>query len=267
MLLEFVKMSGAGNDFIIVDNRQGRLRCLPRLARLLCPRRTSVGADGLLALERSRRADVRMRYFNADGSEAAMCGNGARCLAHFARAVGAARDKLTLETGAGVLSAVVRGDKVKLEMPPPTGLQLAVRVKLSGGVAALLHVVNTGVPHAVWFVKDLPGMEVERLGREIRRHAHFAPAGTNADFAALGGREVPMRTYERGVEGETLACGTGACAVAAAAVALGRARSPVKVRTRSGEVLTVGLSGRAPDFSAMTLDGPVRVTFQGKVEI
>ena len=267
MLLRFTKMSGAGNDFIMVDDRRGRLRNLAALARRLCPRGTAVGADGLIALAQSRSADVRMRYLNADGSEVEMCGNGARCTALFARRLGAAAKRMVIETPAGPHRATVSGTKVSIEMPPPHSLQLGVKLRLKSGQAIVLHGVNTGVPHAVRFVADVDRVKVVELGREIRYHRRFRPAGSNANFVRLGAGTANIRTYERGVEDETLACGTGACAAAVVATVLGKARGKLRLRTRSGEVLSVKLLGRAPDWTGMVLTGPVSVVYEGKVKV
>ncbi len=251
----------------MVDNRRGKLGNLSALARRLCPRRTAVGADGLIALERSSKADVRMRYLNSDGSEVEMCGNGARCTAFFARRLAAAGKEMVIETPAGPHRARVRGSKVQLEMPPPSDLRLGVRLQLKSGRSLVVHTVNTGVPHAVRFVSDVEKVNVFELGRAIRYHRRFCPAGSNANFVRLGGGAAAIRTYERGVEDETLACGTGACAAAVIAVALGKARASLSLRTRSGEVLKIGLQGRAPDFTGMTLTGPVSVVYEGEVSV
>ncbi len=267
MVIKFVKMSGAGNDFIVFDNRAGKVKNLTRLAQKLCPRRTAVGADGILALERSKSADIRMRYLNADGSEAEMCGNGARCLAYYAYIKKAAKRVMTIETLAGPHRARLKGKKVSLEMPPPSALRLGSNLRLPGGRGVILHSVNTGVPHAVMEVKDIETVDVAGMGAAIRHHRHFAPAGTNANFVQYRSDGIYYRIYERGVEEETLASGTGAAAVATVSVALGLAKSPVRMRARSGIILTIGLGGKAPDFTSLTLEGPVEVVYEGKANI
>ncbi len=241
----FVKMQASGNDFILIKNFDGRIPPSegPELARRLCRRRVSVGADGLILIEppKNPRNAFSWRFFNADGSEAEMCGNGGRCAARFAVEEGISGPRLTFETLAGEIRAEVYGQRVKVELTPPRDLRLDLALSLSGE-SLRVHFVNTGVPHAVVLVEDLEGVAVEELGRKIRFHESFAPAGANVNFVkVLPGGGLSVRTYERGVEGETLACGTGASAAAYVAVKLGLVSPPVSVRTRGGEVLRVYL--------------------------
>jgi len=236
--LSFVKMEGTGNDFILLDLRRGRFTgSLPRLARQLC-RRSRVGADGVLTVEPSRRADVRMRVINPDGSEAEMCGNGARCVALYA-AHGLGRRHVTIETKAGVVHAHARSTRrVHVTLPAPSVVRLQRLTAL--GRPLMVHRINVGVPHAVVFVPVVRRVDVQASGRVIRRHRTFRPAGTNVDFVeVLNAHAVRLRTYERGVEAETQACGTGAVAAALVAAHLGRCRSPVTVYPASGERLVV----------------------------
>jgi diaminopimelate epimerase len=264
--LVFTKMSGSGNDFIMIDNRDGRLAIEPGLlAQRLCRRGLSVGADGLILVEPSSGADFRMRIFNADGSEAEMCGNGARCVARFAEIQGIAGRRMVFETLAGPIRAEVRGDRVSLQLGQPRGLRLRRSIDVDG-VAHQVHTVNTGVPHAVVFCSDLDEIAVRALGRRIRFHPAFQPEGTNVDFAAVEPpHALAIRTYERGVEDETLACGTGAVASALVGAALGLVSSPVQVRVRSGETLTVSFAGNGPDFHDVCVEGEVRVVYQGEL--
>ncbi len=268
-VFEFIKMSGTGNDFIVADNRGGRIpeKAKADLARALCPRRTSIGADGLLLLEMSDHADVRMRIFNADGSEPEMCGNGARCLAHFARSLRAAGQEMTVETLAGTLRAKVGGDVARVELTRPGGLASRGELEFAGERREVLF-ADTGVPHAVVFVDDLDGVDVREWGRAIRSHDEFAPAGANADFVKIedSGR-IAIRTYERGVEDETLACGTGAIASALLSAWREGWESPVKVRVRSGEGLDVHFRGAAPEYERAMLEGPVAVAFRGEASV
>jgi diaminopimelate epimerase len=261
----FVKMSGSGNDFIIVDHRAGGLdeARLTDFVAGVCRRRLSVGADGVILIEPSAAGDFRWRFFNADGSAAAMCGNGARCAARFAHAQGICGTEMRFETGAGLIRAQVNGARVRIGLTDPQGLRLEVPLAVRGA-ELLAGLVDTGVPHAVVCVADLEAVDVAALGREIRFHPYFAPGGVNANFICrepAGG--IAIRTYERGVEGETLACGTGAAA--AALVAAGRfgLDSPVAVRTRGGDTLTVFFRRQAGGFREVRQEGEARFVYSG----
>ena len=266
----FWKMHGSGNDFIVFDNRAGGIseRALSDLARRLCPRKTSVGADGLIAIHPPtiKEADFRWRFFNADGSEGEMCGNGGRCVALFALAHDIAGPCMRFETLAGIIEATVDDGRVTIGMPSPTDLALHCALEVKGEIVEV-HCINTGVPHAAIFVDSaeaLEGCDVEGVGRAIRRHETFAPAGTNVDFVLVeSGSTLAQRTYERGVEGETFACGTGAVAAAAIAASLGRAKTPMNVRTRGGEVLTVHIEREADRFAKVSLEGEARAVYEG----
>ncbi len=260
--LIFVKMQASGNDFILINNFEGRVSPeeAPLFAQRLCRRRISVGADGLILIEPPKRPEnaFSWRFYNADGSEAEMCGNGGRCAARFAVEEGLCGPRLSFETLAGEIRAEVRGDRVKVELTPPRDLTLDLDLALEGQVLRV-HFVNTGVPHVVVFVEDLESVPVAELGRRIRFHEKFSPAGTNVNFVKVlpkGG--LAVRTYERGVEGETLACGTGASAAAYVAVKLGLATAPVPVLTRGGETLHIHLEGES-----LFLEGATRKIFRG----
>jgi len=261
--MKFVKMVGTGNDFVVLDLRRHRVHGnLLALARNLCRRAQSVGADGLLTIEPSRRADVKMRVINPDGSEAEMCGNGARCVAQYVTQ-GRRGRSLTLETKAGLVQTnVISTDRVRVTLPTPSAV-LAVRLTALGK-SLTVYAVNTGVPHAVVVVPDLRRVDVQALGAVIRWHRVFAPAGTNVDFIHPVDRHtLRVRTYERGVEHETLACGTGAVASALAAASLGRAQSPVTVVPTSGERLAVRFERDGRHWWEVSLEGTVRVVFEG----
>jgi diaminopimelate epimerase len=262
--LVFWKMSGSGNDFILVDNRSGRVRRedMPGLARRICRRRESVGADGLIFVEPSERYDFAWMFFNSDGSEAEMCGNGGRCAARFAALQGAAGESMTFETKAGPISAEVRGRVVKIRMPLPSGLSMDVDLPPEPGWKTA-DFINTGVPHLVVTVDDLEGHPVVEHGRRIRYHELFKPAGTNADFARVTGiQSLELRTYERGVENETLACGTGAMAAALVSAARGLVRSPVRVLTRGGEELFIHFEQEEGAFPEVWLEGNTTVVYR-----
>lgn len=268
--LPFVKMSGTGNDFILIDHRRPLIspELMPEFARLVCRRRFSVGADGLILIEPSARAgaDFQWRFFNADGSEAEMCGNGARCAARFAYMHGIAPAHMRFATLAGVIEAKVADKNVSILMTPPKDFRLQRRVALAAG-SVLLHSVDTGVPHAVFFVDEYEGVDICGQGREIRFHRDFAPAGTNVNFVqVLADGGLKVRTYERGVENETLACGTGAVAAALIAAALGQAASPVRVVTSGGDELTISFDLlEGPAATNVFLKGPAHVIYRGEL--
>ncbi|MBI4352551.1 MAG: diaminopimelate epimerase [Candidatus Omnitrophica bacterium] len=264
--LSFTKMAGAGNDFILLDNRRNRLKGdFSDLARRLCRRKESVGADGLLLLEKSKEADVRMRIWNPDGSEADMCGNGVRCLAKFAVENRLAGPRLSIETPAGIIRARVLDSRVKVKMLNPKDLRLNIDLP-AGRKKVRLHFIHTGVPHAVLFYPSLHDCDVAGLGRAIRRHPYFGPRGTNVNFVSLRvGNGIDIRTYERGVEGETLSCGTGSTAGALILAALKGFRPPVSVHTRSGEILKIYFKRKGLAFREVYLEGPVQKTFEGRV--
>lgn len=271
LVVPFAKMNGAGNDFVVLDNRFLRFSEaeLEALARRVCPRRTGVGADGLLALDEADGADFRMRYRNADGSLATMCGNGARCLARFAARAGLGTDvdgavELAFETDGGLYRARVEGREasgpVTLAVPPHRDFGPA-------GVGGALR-IWTGTEHAVVFSEDVGAADVAGAGASLRHDPAFAPAGTNVNFVEVVGPDrVRARTFEKGVEGETLACGTGAVASALAAHLGGRlgdaaGRREVAVEMPGG-TLTVGFG---PDGANLTLAGPAETVYEGTLE-
>ena len=263
-MLHFTKMNGAGNDFVVVDNRDGKTALTAAQIARLCDRHRGVGADGLLAIEPAQNgADFRMRYYNADGGEADMCGNGARCFARFAQKVSGQAGDIAFETLAGVITAKFPGDLVQIQMSPPHSLRLNDKLRV-GGEVLHVHSVNTGVPHAVVFTDDLENTDVHDLGRALRYHEHFAPKGTNANFVEKRAADrIAIRTYERGVEGETLACGTGMVACALIFHERTGAASPVQVQVRGGETLRIGFVKTAADYTDVTLTGPADFVFDG----
>jgi diaminopimelate epimerase len=267
-MLKFAKMNGAGNDFVMLDNLDGRLEIAASQIAHLCDRHRGVGADGVLILERpANGADFRMRYYNADGGEAEMCGNGARCFARFASRVTGRRDGISFETPAGVIRAECAGDDVRIAMSQPRDLALDQRIELPGG-AVTAHSVNTGVPHAVVFVEDLEKADVRSTGAALRHHPHFAPKGTNANFVRIvAPGTAAIRTYERGVEEETLACGTGVVAAALILHEKHGAASPVSVRVRGGDTLTVSFEKAGGVYRNVSLTGPADFVFEGQIGI
>lgn len=259
MRIKFWKLSGAGNDFVLMTMRP-KGRSGPALAKALCDRRRSVGADGLLIMTR-RKGRVHLDYWNADGSSA-FCGNGSRCAALWAKANGWMRGKnIILETNRGPLQARLTGKgRAEVTMPAPKGLRLGLTLK-SLGQNVRVHFVDTGVPHAVVFVPDVKKIDVRKLGRVIRFDKTFGKPGANVDFVQIKKNNLFLRTYERGVEDETLACGTGVVAAAFVARVLGYGGSPMPVITRSGDHLSVSFD------SSARLEGPGEITFSGEVDL
>jgi len=269
MLVQFTKMNGAGNDFVLIDNRERKIRLSREQVVHICHRQRGVGADGLFLLvpNTSGKAQWSWEFYNSDGSTADMCGNGARCFARFVQKTAGANGQTTFETGAGVITAAFHDDRVTVNLTPPKDLQLAQKVPTKDGPLTV-HSLNTGVPHAVVFVADADKAMVQQLGQEIRSHAHFAPKGTNVNFVqVLGKNSIRVRTYERGVEGETLACGTGVAASALVASRVHGFSSPIKVQVQGGDILEVSFSEQAGNFSDVRLTGPAEFVFEGRLEI
>lgn len=267
--LHFTKMNGAGNDFVVLDNRDGHLDLTGTQIARLCDRHRGVGADGLLLVEKPEgTADFRMRYYNADGAEAEMCGNGARCFARFVGKIApTGQPSVSFETPAGVISAKLTGDQVSLSMSRPGPFADGTELDVAGD-SLPVYAIDTGVPHAVILVDDLDGTDVRRLGAALRHHHHFQPRGTNVNFVRqLGPQDLAIRTYERGVEDETLACGTGVVASALTLAALTGAPSPVRVLVKGGDTLTVAFEGSPGDFRNVVLTGPADFVFEGEIAV
>lgn len=271
--IPFWKMSGSGNDFIIIDYRkpvpsQDEMRVF---VSKVCRRGISVGADGVILIKPSSVADYGWRYYNSDGGEVEMCANGSRCAARFAVENNIAPEKHRFETLAGIINAEVITDpgghvRVRVCLPDPSGLRLNVPIALSDQIDTG-HTVNTGVPHVVYFVDDVEKVDVIALGRKTRYHSLFTPKGTNANFVTVNERnQMMIRTYERGVENETLACGTGAIASALVATALKRTTPPVFLRTRSGVMLVVDFKKENGNFRNISLEGDARIIYKGEIE-
>jgi len=261
IMLKFSKLQGTGNDFVIINNLGGQFNhfCArvreEELVRAICSRRTGVGADGLILIEDSQVANFRWRFFNADGSPAEMCGNGMRCVARYAFEEGLAPEKMTVETDAGIVEAEVLGRSVKVKLTPPGDFNFNLKAE-----GLTLHFVNTGVPHAVVFVDALELVDVNGVGRKVRFSPLLAPAGANVNFVEVRLDRISVRTYERGVEAETLACGTGAVASALIAAKLFGLSSPVEVEVRSGERLKVYFD---EDMKEVYLEGPTLWVYDG----
>jgi len=265
--INFTKMVASGNDFVVIEKgHQSPVTSHQSLAKKICNRKYGVGADGLLVLEKSKVANVRMRIFNADGSEAEMCGNGARCAALYANSqLPTPSSQLEIETKAGIIAAKVQGDNVKIKLTDPKDLKLNIPIKVNNRLLRV-NFINTGVPHAVIFSEGLNEMDVFNLGRAIRFHKKFSPAGTNVDFVEISGRNsLAIRTYERGVEDETLACGTGSVAAALLYSILNTQYSiPIKIYTRSKETLEVYFKKKDSHFSDVWLKGRAKIAYKGE---
>ena len=267
--IHFTKMAGAGNDFVICE-------ALPRVslksvARAICARTSGVGADGLLVVQTSRTADFRMRIFNPDGSEAEMCGNGVRCFAAYVYHKRRTRKKqFVIDTVAGPVLAQIKKDAVRVRLSPPQGYRPNLHLALQPRPVRV-HYIDTGVPHAVIFVKNLERLDVKALAPAIRFHKRFAPRGVNVNFIEpVDERTIAIRTYERGVEDETRACGTGSVAAAIIAALqsppqgqpLKQAR--MRVRTAGGELLKVEFCVREDQIEDVWLSGGARFIAEGQ---
>lgn len=268
VMLRFTKMSGAGNDFVMIDNRDGSVRLRgPQIAKI-CDRHHGIGADGILLIEPATNgADFRMRYYNSDGGEAEMCGNGARCFARFAERVAGAKESVSFETPAGVIGAQLQGELVRITMTEPHDARFDIEI-VSADDKWRGHFINSGVPHVVVPVANIEDVDVNREGRIIRRHQLFAPAGANVNFLEKRGpQKIAIRTYERGVESETLACGTGVVASALIFAATEKIDGPISVLVRGGSELSVDFHRHDDHFHDVTLTGPAEFVFEGTIEI
>jgi len=265
--IEFFKMSGSGNDFIIVDNRDGIVDEADLLNFIVkvCRRKMSVGADGFILVENAEGADFKWRFFNSDGSVAEMCGNGARCVARFAYLNGIVGPEMSFETGAGIVEAQVAGESVKIKMTDPSDLKTDYTLELKDRSVSVSS-INTGVPHVVIVTDTLDDVEVVKMGREIRLHDMFAPAGTNVNFICpIKDDTIGIRTYERGVEDETLACGTGSVAGALILARKVKIDGPINVLTRSGGKLKIYYKENNATYQDVYLEGDARVIYRAKL--
>ncbi len=260
--MKFSKMEGTGNDFVVIDNRSGIVKDREGLAKRICLRKKGVGADGLILLEKSDRANFRMRIFNPDGSEPEMCGNGARCIARFAYLEGIIDKECSFETLSALVSAYIDEENVRIKMKDPSFLNLKLELSLKDDSCAGYH-LDTGVPHFVLFVPEIERVALEKLGPEIRYHQSFQPAGTNVDFVEVKESFLKVRTYERGVEAETLSCGTGVTAAAIVASLFQELTSPVEVRTKGGNLKVHFQRRHKSNFTRVFLEGEVRLVYEG----
>ena len=267
MSIVFTKMSGSGNDFIIIDNRESIIKDSAKrdFVSKVCVPKLSVGADGVIFVENSKKVDFKWDFYNDDGSSAEMCGNGGRCVARYAYEKNIASERMSFETIAGIVFAEVKESHVRIKLTPPKNLQTNLDIKLNG-IKFKVDSLDTGVPHAVIYTEDIANEDVCGIGQGIRSHSAYAPAGTNVDFVQRQSEnKLRIRTYERGVEAETLACGTGVVASALLASRLGLVKPPVFVETQGGEILTVDFKMTDGDenFGEVFLEGSAKFVFEG----
>ncbi len=266
----FYKLSASGNDFIVILNFENKFTSEEKsfLAQRLCRAKFSISADGLIFLEKSEKKEAVFSwdFFNSDGSPAEMCGNGARCVVRLVEELGLFKSPFYFETKAGLIYAETKGKRVKVALTTPKDLKTNFKLKLEDR-ELICHFVNTGVPHVVIFCKDVDAVEVEKLGAQIRYHREFQPAGTNVNFVELIEKEnqkyLKIRTYERGVEAETFACGTGASAGAYIAYKLGLVNKRVDVLTKGGETLTIYIEDKT---NKIYLEGDTKFICEGKIK-
>lgn len=261
--ITFHKMVASGNDFLVIDNRKHMIQHPKEFAQRVCRQHLGVGADGVLLIEPSKKADFLMRIINSDGSEAEACGNGYRCVGLYAHQILGMKKSMTMETLAGNISVETNTDSVKVKMAEPKDYQPNLSFSNLKG-----DFINTGVPHTVLFTEDLSKIDVEKLGRPIRYHERFMPRGTNVDFVQITGKNsLRIRTYERGVEAETLACGTGSVAAAIVGSLNGLVAAPVEVLPKSGEKLNVYFDRSGDKISNIYLEGPAKFVFEGQLSL
>ncbi len=271
--LPFVKMHGLGNDFVVLDGFEHHVKMTPELARAIGDRRFGIGCDQILVVAPSTVADAKMLIYNQDGSEVEMCGNGIRCLALYLKSRGRANGAaLRVETLGGIVTPAFAGDRVRVDMGPPIwdGRKIPVdadgevmrRSFTIGGRTVEMSCVSMGNPHAVQFVTSVAEAPVHELGPQIETHPFF-PRRTNVEFVELvDAHHVRMRVWERGA-GETLACGSGACATAAVAIRLGHAKSPVTVTLPGGDLEIEWDGAKGPVY----MTGPGTEVYRGELQV
>ncbi|MCC5843813.1 MAG: diaminopimelate epimerase [Verrucomicrobia bacterium] len=265
----FWKMHGAGNDFVLIDDREQTFPDADNdLIHSLARPKYGVGCEGVILIQPSETADFRMRFYNPDGGEVEMCGNGARCVARLAHEIDAAPRKMAFDTVAGLIHAeVLKHDQVRLTMTDPKDWTLNGELDMEEQKLPY-HFVNSGVPHVVLVVEDLSHADVATIGAAIRYHSRFQPAGTNVNLIEITGPDsLAIRTYERGVEAETLACGTGMVAAGLVAGSLGLVSIPVNITCASGDVLQINYEATDHGATNVTLTGPAVHVFKGEIDL
>lgn len=268
MRLKFAKFVGCGNDFVLIDNRSGLFPFnLPNVFSKLCHRQFGIGADGVILLESSLNADCRMRIFNPDNSEAEMCGNGLRCFVKWIETIGYKKNSYLIDTMHRQINASIQGASVYAEMGLPKDVKWNIPIKFLDR-EVIGHYLNTGVPHVVIFVENVDEIDINTWGAAVRSHSFWGAQGTNVNFVqCISKHKIKIRTYERGVEAETLACGTGATASALAAVSLHQLSNPISVETRSKEILRIDFIRQEDAFSHVSMSGPAQSTYCGEVDL
>jgi diaminopimelate epimerase len=257
MKINFYKYQGAGNDFVILDNRNNIYSDLTKeQIEFICDRRFGVGADGLMTVSQQDGYDFRMRYFNSDGGEAEMCGNGARCIVAFAKKLGLIDNKAKFVAMDGEHTAYINDGRVKVHMSDVSEVEIGEDY----------YYLNTGVPHYVKIVNNIGSLEIVEEGRKIRYNNRFKEVGTNVNFIELTENGFDIRTYERGVEDETLACGTGCTASAiAASIALNHTKNSFNIKAKGGN-LGVSFEKNDTDYKNIWLEGPAEMSFKGEIQ-
>lgn len=263
-------MHGAGNDFVMIENLDGSIELSQEQVAFLCDRRFGIGGDGLILLNPKTLddQDATMIYYNADGSRAEMCGNGARCFTSFALINGVGDgSRVAFQTDAGPMSATAEGGEFTINMTPVFDVNMNKEITTEHGTYAY-HFMNTGVPHVLIFSEDVDSVDIKPEGRALRMHENFQPNGSNINFGQIQDNGIiKIRTYERGVEDETLACGTGVTAMAIAAHKIHQLPTPISVLVKGGDILKVDFDKNGEDISKITLTGPAKVVFQGKISL
>jgi len=260
--IPFHKLEASGNNFVVLDHRKHKIASPKRFTKVVCDASSGIGADGVLLVERSRKADIKMRIINADGSEAEMCGNGARCIGRYADQVLKMPSRFKMETLAGIIGVKI-GKDIRVTLSDPKDFREPIKLNVNGKAYAV-YFINTGVPHAVVFVRNLDQFPVSEVGHKLRSHRKFAPQGTNVNFVQVeSSKSIRVRTYERGV-GETQACGTGVTASAITSVLSGRSKAPVRIKTWGGHRLVVDFEQTAQGIRNVTLEGAANLVYEGK---
>ena len=263
MHLKFSKYQGAGNDFILVDNRSGKFSTLnPKQIAMLCNRHFGIGADGVIFIQHSRNSDFEMVYFNADGRIGSMCGNGARCAVLFSKQIGVAGKKTQFMAYDGLHTAKINAVNNLSRAIVSVSMSDVLEIKKHNGN----FVLNTGSPHYVKFVDDTEKIDVVKEGRRIRNNSTFKAKGINVNFVAYKNKASNIRTYERGVEDETLACGTGSVAAALICYVTDNLKPPISLKTYGGDYLTVNFEVENQKVKNLSLTGPAKIIFEGSID-